>query len=223
MTVYRLPARFISNEPPPGVTAYRYPPTCDLNQPLKVVTYEFVEHLKDRYHLDDLSPTKPVLAAVDANWPATPSWSCDNSVPLLELSLGDETHSFFIPVSSFLTTSPWQRESEWDGAGQIVPWEKWKPLITGGEALDITRACGSSRYHIVFENRILDFNQYDAARNIYKPHDHNLRASRGKTSFVGRWASDLPRHFQRSRPIRLRGRHTEARRLITPQAPELNA
>ena len=119
-----------------------------------------------------------------AAWPQT-NRSCDNSAPLLELTLLEDSYRLIVPTSTFLTEAVRAQGSPPRSAQvMVVPWENWGPRSTrfvtrddedsddedsdASNSEDLRDRCipGCSGKRIVYKDRILDFNPYDAAHNI---------------------------------------------------------
>ena len=88
---------------------------------------------------------------------------------LLSLDLG--ARHFYIPTSSLIPESI--RSVGRHSATRVdpVPWEAWGPtsLHPTSEECEHLRFVATAGLHIIYEQTILDFNQYDAAHNIYGP------------------------------------------------------
>ena len=179
---------------PPGVMVYRLPqsPVDSSTDSLELKQLALFEFADD---FSDICWYGCQLYAVNASWPNS-SICCDSdAVSLLAFDISDPRHddrNVIVPVSTFLTEDVRTADPESDTV-ITVPWKQWHlfaRFITnkpGHQKTDRPRTYGSYGSHIVFEDRILDFNQYDVANDIYaqppsRPHKLKNTPTHGRNS-----------------------------------------
>lgn len=98
------------------------------------------------------------------------AWGAGAVQALLHLRLGNS--NFCIPATVLLSESVRLAQERQDGPVLHVPWEKWgfrwlHPMDGEFDFAPIVAA----GLRVIYDNVILDFNQYDAARNLYSPEE----------------------------------------------------